>query len=172
MKNHLLAFTMIIAGLIALPAFADKGGHIPPVNNDSYGKECGSCHFAYQPALLPARSWQKLMGGLSDHFGDNAELDENVQKTLLEYLVNNAADKLSNKLAKKLISRLAKNEIPARISELPYFKREHGEIPKKRVIDNPQVKSYSYCDKCHTRAETGSYAEKEINIPGYGRWED
>lgn len=176
MKRQLFIISIAVTSLVTLVmllAFADEdSNHIPPVNNDSYNKECGSCHFAYQPSLLPARSWQKMMETLADHFGDNAELEENVQKTLTEYLVNHAAEKSPNQSANKWIGRLPKEEIPLRISELPYFKRKHHEIPKKQIVDNPEVKSLSYCDKCHTHAETGSYSEKEIKIPGYGPWED
>jgi hypothetical protein len=25
---------------------------------------------------------------------------------------------------------------------------------------------------CHTKADKGSYSEREINIPNYGKWED
>lgn len=37
-------------------------------------KECASCHFGYQPALLNKASWEKVMGNLSDHFGTDASL--------------------------------------------------------------------------------------------------
>ena len=31
---------------------------IDPVDTQLYTKECGGCHFPYQPGLLPARSWE------------------------------------------------------------------------------------------------------------------
>jgi hypothetical protein len=37
--------------------------------------ECGSCHLAYPPGLLPAASWQRIMIRLEGHFGDDASLD-------------------------------------------------------------------------------------------------
>jgi hypothetical protein len=45
-----------------------------PVNNANYDEECGSCHMAYSPGLLPKKSWMKVMGNLEEHYGDNAEL--------------------------------------------------------------------------------------------------
>jgi len=48
------------------------------VDNTLYQQECGSCHFAYQPGLLPARSWSTIMQGLDQHFGENAELGADV----------------------------------------------------------------------------------------------
>ena len=54
---------------------------IDPGESKLYGQECGSCHFPYQPGLLPAVSWERIMGGLEDHFGENAELDNGDLKT-------------------------------------------------------------------------------------------
>ncbi|MDH5218993.1 MAG: diheme cytochrome c, partial [Gammaproteobacteria bacterium] len=44
------------------------------VTDSLYKEECSACHMAYQPGLLPARSWEKMMDNLADHFGENAEL--------------------------------------------------------------------------------------------------
>jgi hypothetical protein len=145
---------------------------VTPVNNDNYRQECGSCHFAYQPGLLPARSWQKLMGNLQNHFGDNAELEAQAQQTLTDYLVKNAADFSPDKFSIQLVRRLSKKLTPLRTTELPYFRHEHDEIPTGMVKDNPKVKSFSNCDKCHTGADKGDYSEENISISGYGGWED
>lgn len=150
----------------------DDDNYIKAVNNDTYLAECSSCHFAYQPGLLPARSWQKLMATLDDHFGDNAELETDVQQALTDYLANNAADLSSDKFSKKLVNRLSKDKTPLRITEMPYFVHEHDDLSAKMVSGNPEVKSLSYCNKCHTRAGQGDYSEDTIMIPGYGRWED
>ena len=52
----------------ALPALADR---VPlPANAPAgYQAECGSCHMAYQPALLSAHDWRRTLAGLKDHFG-------------------------------------------------------------------------------------------------------
>lgn len=199
MKTQLTAIMMLIMlATYALPVSADDGWfkwlgsmftdhdehdddkhhrkhddeYLTPVNNPNYQEECGSCHFAYQPGLLPARSWQELMGNLENHFGDNAELDADVQKTLTDYLVKHAADFSPDEFSRKLVRRLSKDTIPKRITELPYFVHEHDEVPPKMVSGNPKVNSFSYCDKCHTTANKGDYSEDFINIPGYGRWDD
>ena len=52
------------------------------VNNEVYKKECGSCHFAYPAGLLPSNAWNKMMENLSNHFGDDASVDEETFKTL------------------------------------------------------------------------------------------
>jgi hypothetical protein len=57
-------------------ALAEGGTTVPPVRNPAMLKECGVCHIAYPPQMLPARSWKKIMAGLADHFGENATLPE------------------------------------------------------------------------------------------------
>jgi len=153
-------------------ATASKTPGVTPVIHEAYAKECSSCHFAYQAGLLPKRSWEKLMTGLEEHFGENAELSTEVQTELTKYLVENAADNSLDKISMKFMRNLSVAETPLRITEIPYMKREHRKMSKQMVAENPDVKSLSYCDKCHTRADVGSYSEREIKIPGFKNWDD
>jgi nitrate/TMAO reductase-like tetraheme cytochrome c subunit len=137
-----------------------------------YQKECGSCHMAYQPQLLPQRSWSKMMKKLDNHFDVDASLDANYNKTILVYLTSNAGDvKASTKYFSKMSNSITSNETPLRISQTPYFLREHRKIPK-RFIEQKEVKSLANCTACHTTANQGSYSERAIKIPNYGRWDD
>ena len=149
-----------------------KKTDVAPVKNAMYKEECGSCHFAYQAGLLPARSWQKMMGDLENHFDENAELDKETQAALTKYLVENAADDADYKRSKRIMNSLGKNDTPLRITETPYFIRKHDEIPKRMVQDNPKLGSFSKCAACHVNAEKGSYEEDEVRIPGVGKWDD
>jgi len=154
---------------------ADDDHHSYRINskpNSLHQQECGSCHFAYQAALLPSRSWQKIMTNLAQHFGDNAELDAPTRQSITQYLTTHAADKVNYRISKKFLRSLSSNQSPLRISKLPYFMKEHREMPKKMVKGNPQVGSLSRCDACHTQAKQGDYSERSIKIPGYGYWDD
>lgn len=151
------------------------GGSKPVINSVEsklYAEECGSCHFAYQPGLLPARSWQRIMTGLDDHFGENAELGDTELAAISNYLQANSAGRVRKGLPDRISASLDKNDAPLRISETRFFRHEHDEIPRKMVVSNDQVRSFSNCDACHTRAAKGSFREHEIRIPGYGRWDD
>ncbi len=145
---------------------------VAPVTNAAYAEECGDCHMAYQPGFLPARSWEKLMATLDDHFDENAELDSETQQQLTQYLVENAADHANYKRSNAMMRSLSANETPLSISETRYFIRKHDELPKQVVQNNPEVKSFSRCEVCHSQADTGSYDEDQVRIPGYGQWED
>lgn len=162
-----------------LPSGAFMGGQsgssrrgVAPVANELYREDCGGCHFAYQPGLLPARSWDRMLGGLADHFGENAELPGDEVKVLRDYLMANAADASDYRRSRKIAGSIMPEEAPLRISATPYFVRKHDELPRRVVQDNPDVRSFSNCSACHTRAEAGSYREGEIRIPRHGRWDD
>ncbi len=154
---------------------------VAAVNNSQYQEACGDCHMAYSPGLLPSKNWQKVMGNLDDHFGDNAELPAVEHQQILNYLVSNSAEKSkyrrSIKIARSLFEAkesgsTASEKVVDRISLTPYFIRKHDEIPKRFVIDNPKVGSFSQCNLCHLNAEKGSFNEDEVSIPGIGYWHD
>ena len=122
----------------------------------TWEKECGSCHLAYPPRFLNRESWQRMMGSLNRHFGDNAELDAEDARVIAEYLSRNAGTG-----ARKSASTL-------RISDTPWFVREHDEVPKGAWSD-PLVKSKANCEACHINAKQGDWSERGIVMPaGWG----
>ena len=163
-------FLILCTATLSHTVFAAKD--VAAVTDPLYKEECSACHMAYQPGLLPARSWKKMMGNLEDHFGENAELEGKELKAITGYAVQNAADFSKFKRSVKIMRSLSSRDTPLRITETPYIKRKHRELSKKHVAGNPKVKSLSRCEACHTKADTGSYSEREINVPGFGRWED
>lgn len=143
---------------------------VAPVTDATYNKECGSCHFAYQPGLLPEGSWRKLMEAkaLADHFNENAELDEQTRTHILKLLVEGSADKSPYKRSKKIM-RSIDGATPLRITETPYIKTRHEEVPEK-LIKQAKVKSLSQCDKCHMEADKGTFDDDTVHIPDHGYW--
>ena len=127
---------------------------------------------AYQAGLMPADSWKKIMGNLSQHFGDNAELDTETNRKILTFLVENSADSASSSLSKKFARVSNTDGVPTRISKLPYFLKEHYELPKSIFTISPELSSFSQCEACHSRAQTGSFNEHEIKMPGNIYWDD
>lgn len=118
----------------------------------------------YPTGLLPARSWAKMMGGLKDHFGENASLDASTAKHISEFLANNAADHTAMRRSQKIANSIAAGDAPLRISETNYFKRHHHEVGKK-IWTRKGVGSPANCGACHPRAEEGVFSEDEIKIP-------
>ena len=127
---------------------------------------------AYPPGLLPARSWMRIMNGLADHFGDNAELDAGTMTEITQLLLDGSADASSYRRSRQVMRSLPAQATPVRIMDVPFIRHEHDEIPERLVVPNPDVKSLANCSACHPRAAQGSFAERDIRIPGYGNWDD
>lgn len=163
-----------LGGATAMSVFAalSNAQPAPAADTATYIKECGACHMAYPAEFLPARSWEKLLTTLDDHFGENAELTTEDTQAIRGYLSTNAADRSGSRRGQKILRGVGAQETPLRITELGYFRNAHDEIPRRASLDNPEVKSMSRCNACHTRATEGSFSEHEIKIPGYGRWDD
>jgi len=136
---------------------------ITPVNNSVYQSECGACHFAYQPVFLPESSWIKLLTNLEDHFGESVELDADSQKTIIDYLKSNSAEHSTTKGAAEIMKGLG-NQIPLRITQIPYIIKEHHEISPD-VLKRESIGSLSNCIACHTTAEDGIYDDDNVKIP-------
>ncbi len=136
---------------------------LAPVNNAGYIENCGACHLAYQPGLLPSGSWGRILDGLSGHFGETVELDPSSVKTIAEYLKTQAADRSSAKLSRKIIKSI-RGQTPLRITEIPYIQREHHEI-NAGVFARASIGSFSNCIACHETAENGVYDDDFVIIP-------
>lgn len=151
--------------------FFSRSKEFVPVSSPAYKEECSSCHFAYPPGLLPEASWKKLLApsALEDHFGENIEMKEALRQELLAYAVRNAAEHSDAKRAKKVLASLD-GATPEKISEVPYIRRKHMDIPAEQIKGNPKVGSIAQCDACHTEAAKGSFDDDTVVIPGHGRW--
>jgi Dihaem cytochrome c len=134
------------------------------VVNNGYAKECGVCHLAYQPQLLPKRSWVKIMNTLDNHFGENASLDEAARTQILSYVVGNSAETSRSEASRKILSSINDTDTPLRISDTPYYKRKHRKI-QPDVFKRKSILSPSNCAGCHPSAEKGDYNEHKVKIP-------
>lgn len=140
-----------------------------PVTNQQYLDECGSCHFAFQPGLLPERSWRKIMNELDNHFGDSAEMASQIQPAILNYLLDNSAEHSNYLRSQNLVSSIKSDETPARITDTLYFKRKHNKIPADMFKDNLETGSFSNCNTCHRHAGQGLYNGHDVLIPDTNR---
>ena len=146
----------VVAHADRMPALTDA----PP----SFKAECGSCHVAFPPALLVADDWRRVMASLDKHYGDNASLDDRTRQTLTDFLVRNAGGS-----GRSRISAAAGD--PPRLTRTAWFERKHDEVPAA-VWKDKRIGSAANCASCHSRAEQGSYREREIVLPGGQRWEN
>ncbi len=141
--------------LILVPTIMVADERYNPVKNKMVSNECGACHMAFQPQMLPKRSWEKIMSELSDHFGEDASLEESSRKQILSYLQKNAAD--SGWWGGKFMRGVKDDMIPLRITQTPYWVREHNEEVSPQAWKDPKVKSRANCIACHAGANSGNY---------------
>jgi mono/diheme cytochrome c family protein len=142
-----------VAGLAAASAWADsKGPVVPPLAK--YQTECAACHIAYQPGMLPAPSWKRLMGSLAKHYGTDATLDEASVREISQWLQVNAGT----------YKRVREEPPQDRITKSAWFIRKHDEVDPA-IWKQAAVKSASNCIACHTQADKGRFSEHEIAFP-------
>lgn len=139
-----MLFLSAAALVAATPALAGDDFY-PPVRDPLVIKECGQCHMTYQPGLLPAASWQRMMDNLSNHFGDDASLSPEKTAAIRAVLVAGAG-------------RSRHGEIPESITTSRYFLKEHN-FPDQ-VWKRPNVMTKSNCPACHKGAEQGWYEDE------------
>lgn len=154
MKNAMMRYgclTAVLMGTLAVPAVASPARY--PLTNAAYRAECGSCHVPYPPQLLPAPSWQAIMDGLDKHFGSDASLDAKTAGEIRAYLASNASRKAA-----------AKSKAAPRITESPWFVKEHDEVPAS-LWKSEAVKGAFNCGACHTQAEQGDFSERSLRLP-------
>lgn len=138
----------------ALGAAADDGARAPVPQLPAYTQECGACHLAYPPAMLPAASWRRLLAGMNEHFGTDASLKPATTSALADWLSANAGS-----------GKRARPSPPQdRITRLAWFLREHDEVAAATWA-SPAVKRAANCAACHTKADQGDYRERHVRIP-------
>lgn len=168
-SNSALLGAILVFGLGGVAIYAEKALTKKDAKpNAVYQEECGACHLAYPAKFLPEKSWHKILENLEDHFGENAELDKESTQILYAYLAKYGMKK---GFFNRLLRNFPKGE-PTRITELPYFVRKHDEIPEKWVKNNPEIRSFSQCDRCHQGTERGHFDEDDVHIPGGRDWDN
>ena len=152
---RLTVWTAIIALVSVQPApsvAADERLVVP--RNDTWKTECGACHLAYPPQLLPARSWRAIMQGLDKHFATDASLDPATARGVQAFLEQHAGRDRGGPEA----------SAPIRITDTGWFRREHRKIPAASWA-HPDVRSRANCPACRRAAERGDFDEHSVRLP-------
>jgi len=167
LRNLSWLITTVIGSAFVLTASWGSDGlaSFAPVSHTTTKNECAACHMAYPAGLLPARSWKRMMGELDRHFGEDASLTAQEVEQIARYLVDNAADSpQANRMINRIATGIAPGSTPQRFTETAYFGYLHDEMSAS-VWKRKGIASKSNCVACHTKAEQGSFVEREIRIP-------
>lgn len=152
MKTLLTAVAVLLVGLTA--ARADSGPMMPRNVPQAYTQECAACHTAYPPGMLPARSWQRVMGGLDKHYGTDASLDAATVTQIGQWLQTHAGT----------YKRVNEEPPQDRITRSVWFERKHRHIDPA-VWKHASVKSAANCAACHAGANQGQFDDDHLRFP-------
>lgn len=148
------------------PKVFDPSGIVVAIPvNEAWKTECAeSCHRGFHPTLMPQASWEEIMAGLDDHFGEPAELDTATAAEILGYLVSTSAERATTEAGRKMLHSIKDGKIPLRITDIPYWIKKHSDIPPE-IFKRKSVVAKTNCPACHPGAELGSFEDRDIVIP-------
>jgi cytochrome b len=132
--------------------------------HSDFSKECGSCHIAFPPYLLPANSWDLMMSDLTNHFGDDASLDEPTTHSILSFLKKNSAENSTHQASLKILKSLKDKNSTIAITKTPYWIKKHKELEQDIFASN-EVKSKANCQACHQEIQNGLLENDLIKVP-------
>jgi hypothetical protein len=176
-KNARAVILVLLTGLAAVHAMAandlfqkdgaaSRNGFLA-ATDPTYMKECGACHFAYSPGLLPARSWELQMSRMEKHFGESVVLPEPARESIRRYLVENAADRSDYAGSQLFMERLDPKATPYRLMDVPLYREMHRIVLEVIGIKSKvKVRTLTNCNACHQYAPEGSFGNRELFIPG------
>lgn len=146
-----------------------------PTPEALHRQECGDCHLAFAPRLLPASTWRQVMAGLDRHFGVDASLDAATATAISDWLSRGAASPArasrqergdDDGREREPRAPVARPDAAAalRITTTPWFVREHREVPAA-TWKRAAIGSAAHCEACHTDAGQGRFSERALRIP-------
>lgn len=126
--------------------------------------ECGGCHLAFHPTLLPARSWAALLAGQDRHFGEALGLEEAALRELAAFANAYPAESGLSEPAYKINKSVPAGATPLRITETPYWIEKHARVPAA-TWRMASVRSKANCAACHLDAEQGTFEDAAMRLP-------
>lgn len=147
------AVLLALAGA-ASTALADSRAMPADSMLPAYRQECAACHMAFPPGMLPAASWNRMLGRLDQHYGSDASLDPALVRQIGTWLEANAGT----------YKRVREQPPQDRITRSAWFERKHRELDAA-VWQRASVGSRANCMACHTRADRGDFDDDRVRIP-------
>jgi hypothetical protein len=151
------ASSILVLGLCL--GLAGTGNTALPQVDPAYVKECGACHIPYPAQFLPKRSWERILGALDKHFGENATLSPKALAPIKSYLDSHAADTAAGN--PRIMRDVGVNITPLRIVEMPFWIHIHAKQIERHAFDSPKVKNAGNCAACHRGAAKGQFGDDD-----------
>lgn len=151
--------TLFTAAVLMLAATGAHAETFPVITNPTVLKECGDCHMAFPPETLPKATWEKIIGNLDSHFGEDATLDAATAAEVLAFHVANASDVSTTRAA----TRWRTTAAVTRIIDAPRFIKKHGTCADA-VWTHEKVQSKANCIACHATMQKDGSTDANIRF--------
>lgn len=165
-KAALLPAALTVAVIAILCVWVVRAGErVPPLGvpdmpvSEAYRSDCGACHDPFHPSLLPRSSWQSLMAGLDNHFGEDASLPPEEVAEITRYLATYSGEAWDTEAGRRIA--VVSPGDPLRITASPHWERKHHWLSASAFAAG-NVKTKSHCSACHSDAQTGRFAAQAI----------
>ena len=138
---------LLPVGLLLAVMLLPAGSVLAATPQQTYTTQCGACHMAYPPTLLPARSWSAIIANLRHHFGEDASLGRRDTAAISSYLADNAADgPLGNR---RFLMGVSPDVTPMRITDMPFWRVIHARLLRPGIGTGPGIRKAAACNLCH-----------------------
>jgi len=132
--------------------------------HQDFATECADCHMLYPPYYLPKKSWGSMMSSLSNHFGEDASLDDATTKSIATFLQNNSSETSNERFAYKMTKDLKNKPDILSVTKSRYWSHKHSHIDAA-VFKSEHVKYKANCVACHKDADKGLLDYDLIKVP-------
>jgi cytochrome b len=130
------------------------------LKGEAWSKECGGCHLAYSPALLPFASWKRTLDEQDRHFGEDLGLGADAAGKLLEHA---KATPIPSWAAWKLATSVPPGDAPLEISTTSFWRTAHATLAEAD-FKPPRSAGRHDCEACHRDAASGIFHPRMIHM--------
>lgn len=150
--------TLAFSAFILARAQAGDRHYFAPVTDPVVKEECGSCHMAFAPSMLPAKSWQRMMVNLTSISATTPKpKTPPPQRKSPSISLPTPAMRVASALAANCSKALPRDP-PHNASRLPKWVSKHRKVPDWEWR-HKDVRTKANCVACHSAAEQGYYEE-------------
>lgn len=150
--------SLILAIAFLFTASAAHAETFPVITDQTVLSECGDCHMAFPPQTLTKAAWSKIIGDLSNHFGEDASLDAATTATVLKYHLKKANDVDNVRASMKWKT----NPPASRVVFASRFIRKHKGC--EAAFAHEKVKLPSNCLACHGNMQTTGSTKENLRF--------
>ncbi len=131
----------------------------------AFAEECSACHMLYNPSLLRAADWRKVMATLDNHYGEDASLDPKTTQRITDWLVAHAAETADTRPAHLFALPVGPDGSPGMINDTRAWRKLHDDALESGAFKVKSVGSAANCQACHKDAQSGMFSPFSIKVP-------